>query len=147
MPRTKSCRFLSNIRSMLPFTIFRAMMISLLSYRTEPQTRALSEYWPARRSASLSFSPEQRPVQEGFCSFCKCWSAADPSRKWLTKWRTDHLTDKPIHTASVRRDATLPSVTFIRIFTFPSWCCGECLLESRINLINFIITLAKFHVA
>ncbi len=49
MPRTKSCRFLSNIRSMLPFTIFRAIMLSLLSYRTEPQTRALCEHWPAAR--------------------------------------------------------------------------------------------------
>lgn len=33
MPRTRSWRFLSNMRSMLPFTIFRAMMAVLLRVR------------------------------------------------------------------------------------------------------------------
>lgn len=145
MPRTKSCRFLSNIRSMLPFTIFRAMMISLPSYRTEPQTRALCEYWPARWSASLSFSPEQRPVQEGFCSFCKCWSAADQWRKWLTKWRTDHLTGKPIHKRATRRTGRSPAwrVSGFRILTFTSSLVltNQTLLSENIMLCYINLTI------
>ncbi len=118
MPRTKSCRFLSNIRSMLPFTIFRAIMLSLLSYRTEPQTRALCEHWPAARVLVSHSVPNSGLCRRAFALSVSADLAADQCRKWLTKWRTDHLTGKPIHTAT-RRDALWRFSVFM-ILTFES---------------------------
>ena len=65
MPRTKSWRFLSNIRSMLPLTIFKAMSgtWSLLSYGTERLTRGLGGVLadPLHRLSSTRVPSLQEP--------------------------------------------------------------------------------------
>lgn len=104
MPRTKSWRFLSNIRSMLPLTIFRAMSIRD-SYRYCPAgvSSLQKVWWWVKTDPLHRFSSTRVPWMQGPPLFAKAradeaearWSvpcrtetlAMDECRKWLTKWR------------------------------------------------------------
>lgn len=102
MPRTKSCRFLSNIRSMLPLTIFRAMSACDLCRCCPAGPSAFqrsSGCWPTLRAVSHpprsvyagsaavyeARADEAKAKRSVLC--CAETLAMDQWRKWLTKWR------------------------------------------------------------
>lgn len=95
MPRTKSWRFLSNIRSMLPLTIFKAMAGWLRPagpgafHRCRKTVRTVSHppgaVW-AGSTAVYRFRADEAEARRGV--LCRAERLAeDRRRKWLTKWR------------------------------------------------------------
>lgn len=103
MPRTKSWRFLSNIRSMLPLTIFKAMAAAcdlcrfcltgpsaFLGSNGSRATLYTVSHPPgtvcAGSAADYQARADEAEARRGVLC-CAETLAMDQCRKWLTKWR------------------------------------------------------------